>query len=336
MAVDDPNPSNRPSDAELARIIRTGSDPSTQGHALTALVDRAPRSLGRTLVSVTGNTSLDPGVRAMALGALTRRPTPSAIEAIRTAVEDDQPLVAQRAIERLGKVGTADDLDLLGRLPVGDRATERLVRSAKEFLSYRHRLGAFTLSVPRSSLAATSQEATTIETGAPSAGMRRTLELQPARVPGLDLEPMPIRRIACGHREFGLHLATAYRGPALASVVEQQGLPAVLTLRNPETGRFEAAYYLMTDPVRRGRCRIAGVRSSGRVAVIGTGRIEGEVFHFEFNATELPIDHPLTITGSVDLTGERIRIDRATVEPRFSPRQQQRRRQPRAVTAPRR
>lgn len=337
MAVDDPSTGGEPqTTAELARLIRTGTDPSSQATALVALVERAPRSLNRTLVSVAGNASLDPGVRAMAVGAMARRPTSSTIDAVRAAVEDGEPLVANRAIERLGKVGTADDLDLLGRLPVGDRTTERLIRSAKEFLSYRHRLGAFTVSVPRRAIGATSSEAVAIQTGPPTARMRQALELLPARVPGLDIDPMPARRIVCGSQEFGLHLVMAYRGAGLSSVVDRQGLPGVVTMRNLETGRFEPAYYLMSDPVRRNRCRILGVRSTGRVALTGTGDIDDDAFRFELHATEEPIEHPLTIAGSYDLSSERVRIDRAAAEPRFSPRQQRRRRQPRVLSRPRR
>ena len=219
-------------------------------------------------------------------------------------------------------------------LPAGDRTREQSIRAAKEFLSYRHRLEQYTISVPRSALAATSDEVVEIRTGAPTARMRSTLELLPAEAPGLDIDPLPVRRIECGSREFGLHLVTAYRREAMASLLERQGLPAVITMRNLETGRFEPAYYLMTDPVARARVRIAGVRSSGRVALVGHGEVDGSVVRFEMNATELPIDHPLTVSRSYDTETGRVRIDDARSEPHFDPRQQRRRRQPRPATRP--
>ncbi len=324
-----------PTDAELVHLIRTGSDPQAQGTALVALVERAPRSLARTLSSVAVDGALDPSVRALAIGALAHRPTPGALDALRSATGDDDALVARRAIERLGKVGDADDIEVLRGLAVGDANGEAVIRSAKEFLSYRHRLGDYTLSVPRGSLAATTDEATAIRTGAPTAKMRSALELLPAQSPGVDIDPLPARRIECGSSEFGLHLVTPYRREAMASLVERQGLPAVITVRNLETGRFQPAYYLMTDPIRHNRFRIAGVRSSGRVALIGNGEIDDSVVRFELYATELPIDHPLTVTGSYDTAAETVRFDVARSEPRFDERQQRRRRQPRPITAPR-
>ncbi len=328
--------STAPSNATLARRIRSAPDVATRTDALVQLIEREPRSLVRTLTSVALNPELDPSVRTLAVGVLGRRQTPAAIEALRSATGTDELSVARRAIERLGKVGVPGDLALLRRLRAPDPTTEQIIRSAKEFISYRHGLGEYTVSVPQRALAATTDDAVPIRTGAPTKTMLQALELVPANTPGIRAGARPARRLQCGSRELALLVDEDARRDGMRTLAERQAVPAVVAMLNPETGRYDAAYYLLTDPVGRGRLRIAGVRTSGRVALRGTGVIDGSTVRFEVNATELPIDHPLTVSGTYDLDTDQVRFEVALTEPRFAERQQRRRAQPRAVTQPER
>ena len=160
------------------------------------------------------------------------------------------------------------------------------------------------------------------------------MELLPPPVLGLELVPDPVRRFDCGPNEFALMLNRDIVKSGPRSLAERQGLPAVIVRYNEETGAYDPAYYLLADPIRGGRFRIAGVRGSGKAGLFGTGVVEDTTIRFEVNATELPLDHPLTVTGSYDIATGAVRIEQAVIEPRFSERQMQQRTQPRLVTRP--
>jgi len=92
---------------------------------------------------------------------------------------------------------------------------------------------------------------------------------------------------------------------------------------------------LVTDPIGRGRFRVLGVRSTGRVALAGSGVAKGDVIEFEVAATDEPSAHPLLVRGTIAPASGEMRIESARVDPAFSGAQQARRRSPRAVEPPR-
>ena len=287
------------------------------------------------LKSMVMDQRADQSSRLEALVTLAGRGSPAALDGLRAAIaEVDDEVVAQRAIERLGKVGVADDVDVLRAVRTGNATTQRMLRIAKCFLSYRHRLGVYRLDEPKQRLPAVSEEAGPIASGAATKKMRSRMELLPPPVLGLDLVPDPVRRFDCGPNEFALMLNREIVNGGMSSLAERQGLPAVIVRYNEETGAYDPSYYLLTDPIRGGRFRIAGVRGSGKAGLFGAGIVEQKTIRFEVNATENPLDHPLTVAGSYDSSTGAVRIDQAVIDPRFSDRQIQRRKQPRLVTRP--
>ncbi len=330
-----PNPARRPAvrtDAELRRLIR--ADPRTPGRetALADLVERAPRGLTRTLTSVALDDALDTPIRLQAVGALAGRsglPTRSALEALRSLTSDTDVAVARRAIERLGKVGGADDLAALRAVRTSDRSTLRTVRAAQCFLSYRHRLGKYRVDQPKRRLAA-GASAEPLTAGAPTKRLRERFELRAAAVPGVDLMSTPARRVECGSTELALLLNREIVDDAqtVATLSRQQAVAGVITRYNIETGTDEPRYYLLTDPVRGARFGILGVSESGRVGLAGAGVVERDIVSFEVNATDQPLDHPLTVRGSYSPADGAVRFDVALSDAGFSDVQQSRRRQP--------
>jgi hypothetical protein len=249
-------------------------------------------------------------------------------------VDAGDEVVTQRAVERLGKVGVAADIDVLRSVRTGNATTQRMLRTAKCFVSYRHRLGDYRLDEPKQRLPAEAAKAAEIVTGAATKTMLSRMELVAPPVPGVDLIAEPAKRLDCGTNEFALMLNRQIVNSGLGSLAERQGLPAVIVRYNEETGAYEPAYYLLADPIRGGRFRLAGVRGSGRPGLFGSGVVEEKSVRFEVNATELPLEHPLTIRGTYDLATGAVRIEVALVESRFSDRQANRRHQPRLVTRP--
>src|SRR5262245_6210121 len=97
---------------------------------------------GRTtakLKSMALDVRIDQSLRLAAVVALGERASPAALGGLRAAVVDaGDEVVTQRAIERLGKVGAAADIDVLRSVRTGNATTQRMLRTAKCFVSYRH------------------------------------------------------------------------------------------------------------------------------------------------------------------------------------------------------
>jgi hypothetical protein len=316
---------------ELRALLRAA--PRTPGRvtALAELVQREPRGINRTLTELALDDTLDQPMRVEAAAALGREATPSALEGLRAIIGVDDEVVAQQAIERLGKVGSAADLEVLRAVRTGNATTQRVLRAAKCFLSYRHRLGAYRVDTPKQRVAAT-PAATELITGAPTKAMRSRFEIIPPRVPGISLGTQPLRRLQCRTRELAVLVDESVVAAGPASMLERQAAPVVITRYNTETGVDDPAYYVLTDPQASEAFRIVGVRPSGRAAWHGTGTVAGTTVTFEVNATEQPIDHPLTVSGRYGSTTSTLRFDVALVDPTYSDAQQGRRRKPRPIT----
>jgi hypothetical protein len=326
-------PSPRPgvrTTAELKALVRSATRTPERDTALVELVQRAPRGINRFLAEVAADPDAAEGMRAGAAAALGREATPTALTGLRGLVRVDDAVVARRAIERLGKVGTAADLDLLRSLRPRDRATQRALRAAKCFLSYRHGLSAYRFDDPKRPIPATPRSAD-LRFAPPAARVREQLALNPIHAPGL-ASVHALFEFECAGDD--LIFATVGSAVLAGATVQRQSLPALIAQRDPETGRFEPAYYLVTDAGSTRAMRILGVRPSGRVALVGAGRVTSEGVEFNVAATEEPLAHPLTVHGLVDATSGAIRIDEARADPAFDSAQQARRRQPRPVSRP--
>ncbi|MFC7450661.1 HEAT repeat domain-containing protein [Rhodococcus daqingensis] len=282
------------------------------------------------------DSGIDQAARLKAVVAMGARTSPSSLQGLRAVVATDDPAVQRRAIERLGKLGTPDDLELLRQVQTDNPITQQWLRTATAFVSYRHRLGTDRLDLPKIRVAAEATAAAPIRSGAPTEAMFNRMERLAPAVPGIRLAPQPIRRFECGSSELALMLNQNVIDDGAATLPERQAVLAVLLRYNIETGAYDPAYYFLTDPSGSGSFSVSGARSSGRVGVHGTGSVDGTVMRFEVNATESPDEHPLDVTGSFDLATGALDFEIARVEPRFSELQQQGRRQPRLIDRPER
>jgi hypothetical protein len=251
------------------------------------------------------------------------------LRALRDVVAADDETVRRRAVARLGKVGTVDDLAALREVRTGNRTTQRVLRAAKRFLSYRHGLGEYRHEVPRRSLAAGGEDALAMRAGALTKTLRARIDLLPVNVPGIDPALDNAWRVECPESTFVFVADRAYAGGAMTGLAERQGMPGVLVKEHPETGSFEPAFYITTDPDGHGGFHVFGVRGSGAVALYGKGAVDGDTLTFEVKATEAPVLPPLIVRASYMMSSDRIRFETAAVEQTFSDAQQRRRRQPR-------
>jgi len=237
--------------------------------------------------------------------------------------------VRQRAVGRLGKIGAAEDLAALRAVRTGNRTTQRVLRAAKCFLSYRHGLGEYRHDIPRRTLAGASEEAVAMRTGHLTKTLQTKLDARQVNVPGAELTVERAWRVECPQAAFIFAANRDLAGEGMGVLDEGQAMPGVLVKENPETGSFDPAFYLMTDPDGHGGFHVFGVRGSGAVALYGDGTVDGDSVTFEVSATEQPIVPPVTVRAGYTMSTDRIRFDVAIVEPRFSDAQQRRRRRPR-------
>jgi hypothetical protein len=332
----DPVHAARLTTAELRAIVRAVPTAAGSDAALGELVARQPRGLNGLLRDLVLDERTDQALRLNAVAVLGRDTSQSSRQGLRAALAVTDEEVGQRVIERLGKVGTADDIDLLRGVRTGNRTTQRVLRTAKSFLSYRHRLGVYRIDEPKARLGvdADGGSSSPIRTTTPTSTMLDRMELVPPPIPGIAYVPTPIRRLVCGGGDYALVWNAELAGTGAATLADRQGIPAVLVEFNEETGVYAPAYYLVADPTGRGRARLAGLRGSGRVGLVGTAQVDDALLRFELNATDAPIEHPLTVSGSYDLASGAIRFDVAVVADRFSERQRRQRKQPRPVRPP--
>jgi hypothetical protein len=315
--------------SELRALVRSAPRTPGRNEAFLELVAQDPPGLNRTLRTLALDGEVDQAMRLKAVSALGRAASPSSLSGLRDALAVEDEVVRRRAVARLGKIGTADDLEVLKAVRTGDAATHQMVRVAKCFVSYRHRLGEYRNDVPRRTYAATSSEAVPMRTGALTKTVREQLEVRGVNVPGVDLALDTALRVECPGNAYVLVVNRQFVGDGMGSLGERQAMPAVVVKENIETGAFDPAFYVTTDPAGHGRFHVFGVRSSGAVALYGTGAVEKDAVSFDVSATESPLVHPLRVEASFSIDSGRLRFETGLVEPQFAPGQQQLRRQPR-------
>ena len=320
-----------PGSAELRRLVRAAPRTPGRADAIAGLVEQRARGLNRLLTELATDESLDQPMRLEAVTALGREATSTARGGLRAALDAGDPRVRQRAIASLGKTGAAEDLELLKAVRTGNRVTHRVLRAAKLMLSYRHGLGEYRLDVPSRLHGADEDRAVEIPMRRLSAAAAERLAVS---APGVDLRRKDAVRLRCGGEEHVVAVTSRAAGGQAETLTERQGLPAVLLSENIETGRFEPAYYFVTDPAAGGRFHIHGLRASGRPALYGTGTLVDGVVRFEVKAMETPLEPPITVTGTYTVATGVLDFDVAVSEPRLSERQRRMRRAPKQQGGP--
>lgn len=321
-----------PTAAELRRLVRQAPGTAGRNEAIAALAAQNPRGLNRYLTDLALEDDLDQATRVKAVAALGRRASPTSLSGLRAAVDVADEVVVQRAVETLGKVGQPEDLELLKQIRTGNRVTQRVLRSAKEFVSYRHGIGQYRHDVPRRTYGAGGADATEIRTVRLTGRVAEGLE--DVALPGVSVASKGAQRLVCGSNEYVLAVTADNAGEAMLDIRSRQALPAVILQMGLETNEFEVAYYLMTDPASKGKAHVFGVRGSGRVALYGMASIEGSAVEFEVKATENPLEPPVTVSGAYNTTTGALRFEMAMSQPRLAAAQLRKRKSPKLEVGP--
>lgn len=313
--------------AELRNIIRGQRGVIGPTAAFHELARRRPRGITSTLVSLARDTELSKSIRGMAIAALGDAQTPTGLSVLRDTIGDGgDPDLRRLAIDRLGKSGTADDLDLLASITGGNAALRRTVRAAKLALSYRHELGEYRHDVPSRRSLPGDAAAEPIVFGRLTVKQRSSIERGAVRAPGLRLDLARPTRVRCGDgREYVLAFNPRLDATTFART---QLVGGALLARNPETNVLQPLYRIDADPRSSTSMHLIVVRPSGRTTAYGTATLAGSHLVFDIAATTEPSFHPFVVEGTFDLASYRISVDRAETAAEFSARQQRRRRQP--------
>jgi hypothetical protein len=312
---------------ELRELIRSGPQTPGRDDAFLELVNQEPPNLTQTLRSLVTDPEIDRSMRLNAVTALGRTPLPGSLDGLRDALDVDDQVVVQRAVERLGKVGGPHELDALRGVRTGNATTHRALRASKCFLSYRHGLGTYRFDLPRAVVEA-GDDAVALRTGGLIKALREHIDRHGVNVPMMAWDADDAWRIECPDVPTVVLLNRAMTGADMRSVSERQALVGVVAQPNPETAVFEPAFYLVTDPAGRGAFHLFGVRESGVVALYGRGMVDDDI-QVEVGATETPHVHPVDIRAVYHPDRSTLRFDAARIAPRLSARQLARRQHPR-------
>ncbi|WP_298918775.1 HEAT repeat domain-containing protein [uncultured Roseobacter sp.] len=323
----------KPVSADTKKLMSLARSPAgTAGRALAfaELVEAAPRNLTGFLKNIALDKETDIGLRSKAIGAIGERATPAALEVLRSSLKLKHPMLKRRAIERIGKVGTAADLKLLKSLKSDDPATRKTIRSAQVFLSYKHGLGAFRLDAQTSTLPASSAT-TQLATIRPASSEVAARLFKLVRVPGLKLAAQAPTELICGSHRYALF---SVKGVNLQTeLTHQQAIPVVVTEENIETGLYEPMYYILTDPVGRGRIRISVIRPSGRLMLSGIGTQETDAVTFALEAAVDSFHPPTSVVGRVGKDGVPM-LQSVLTQTRFAKAQAKRLKRPKLQVQP--
>ena len=314
--------------SQLRSLARRAPGTPGRVEAFEELVRLDPPQLKRTLRSMALDRDLDRGMRLQALAAIGRDTQTSSLNTLREAAADDDSVVAQRAIERLGKLGTIEDLDRIKAIRTGNRTTQRVLRAAKCFLSYRAGLGQYRHDVPSRSLGASTEAAEALRTGTLTKSLQERVDLVGVDVPGVDVDLEGALRVQCPTKTYIFVPNREHVGSGMGQLTQRQTLLGVLVTENLETGTYDPAFYLMTDPAKQDRFHVFGVRSSGRVALYGTGSIDGETVSFSIRSTQDPVVPPVTIEADYSISSGKATFREAQVDSRLAAAQQRKRKQP--------
>jgi hypothetical protein len=316
---------------DLMALVRTPRGTPGRAEAFAELLEIHPRNLNRFLRTLALDEALDPSIRSKAVGALGRKATPSALEALRAAVTIEDATVARRAIERLGKIGEPSDLDILKSARTEVVATRRIIRTAQLFLSYRHGLGRYRHDAASRGFGASEETALVIETR-PLTGKAAEDRRVRSETPGVIVGDAPPLEVVCGAHDYTLFLTSD--ASETGRLLESQSIPAIMVEQNVETGIYDPIFYLMADPIGRGRLRITGVRPSGFVAITGDAIVSDGRVDFDLKAAQSPFQPPFTARGTVDTTSGAFLFKAARVDKLLDPAQARRQKRPKPQAAP--
>jgi hypothetical protein len=230
------------------------------------------------------------------------RSMPALLKAAKS--KDDE--LARRAIESLGKIGTASTLARLGRLRGSTPRVRKSIAFARSLLAHRHGVKGWALKLPRGArmMPFDSDRAVALNSKTLSSkewpAIKRSLRVVKEVVPPTDKPPLAFQ---CGSEQYLLLV-----NPLLERGVSAMSRPlvaAALVKFSRATDRWYVAEYFLCDSSRSGQARIVGARPTGTIVHAGLAVAEREDVRVELQSLDSPLTMPTSISAAVGPTVQR-------------------------------
>jgi hypothetical protein len=322
----DERPAQTFADRTLVAAVRGQSEAAEPTEALRELLRR--RSARPPLLAeVVVDRKQPRETRAVAAVALGRQPTPTAKDALITALRDRDPLVQRRAAESLGKIGDEQALKALERLELPRGPARRSVEFAGTLISYRLGLDKHRLRRPpaKDELQVQRRRAQRVAPAPPDPQtLERILTDASRELPSIPLAEQSALRFACGGHEFAIVLTEELEEQHdLAGLGRRNAVVGVVFERSPVEDSYFTLEYLLSNPAPRGpSVYLYGVRPNGVIAHVGE-LDTGAGATFSLRALNTRYSPPLALDGAYDPAAKQLRMEAMLVQADFDPSQKQ-------------
>jgi hypothetical protein len=272
--------------------------------SLGEVIRRNPSNLRGILERIVASTARPNELRRIASLTLGQLQDARSIPALLSAAKSKDDALSRRAVEALGRVGTAETLIPLGRLRKAAPEVRKSLAFARSLIAYRHGVKGWSLKLPRSAIVAPvdSDQAATLS-GKPLSRkawgeLRPSLRVIKEVLPPGDKAPLAF---TCGKDEFVL-LVNPSLESGWAPAMNRPLVAAALLKRSRAQQQWFVAEYFFCDPVRAGRARVIGARPTGTVVHTGAAVTEDGDVHVSLQSLDTPLAMPMTITAVVGPT----------------------------------
>jgi hypothetical protein len=287
------------STAALAVAVRR---PQAGPELLRETIRRVPGGLRQTLETIAADPQRPADVRTIAVVGLSTLRDGRSIGALLVAAKSGDAGLARRAVEALGRLGTATTLAELRRLRVPPGPAARGLAFARSLVAYRHGIDGERLALPpRAAL-------TTIDPGravalpvarlAPQAwsALKPTLQGAEATLAPTERPPIEIR---CGTERLLLMVNPQLDGAGAGRALGRPLVAAVLMKHSPTLARWYVAEYVFAHPARDGTVQLIGARPTGSVVHGGSLSNGGAAWSLNLQALDSPLAAPSRITATL-------------------------------------
>ncbi|HWO58668.1 MAG TPA: HEAT repeat domain-containing protein, partial [Umezawaea sp.] len=276
----------------------------------------------RLLRDAVRNAELDAFVRAGAVQIYARLAGGGAVPALLRALEDGTERVAAAVATALGRVGSPEQLDVLGRLRSGEGG--RLLRAratfAEALIIHRFGLADRESALPPVELlpAPPPTDALTFTSARPGlAGRDRVLKAVKRDLPEFDVAKQDVYEVQCGPKLLEIAVDRDFVGPeGLERLRSGPAVPAVVAMQNQEHGDFYLGLIALSSPDGSGGVTVRLSRPGGDAVYVAGGSPKGSGLDLDLLAVRAPGATP--VAGLVRLTASAVEIS-GTSSPRSNP-----------------
>jgi hypothetical protein len=270
--------------------------------ALKELVHRKSPRAGDFLSQVVVDPTMPLELRTTAAIALAEDDVPQAEDALIAALESDEPALARRAAESLGRIGERKAYEALARrrMPSGERPS-RAIEFARTLIAYRLGLDTKRLKPPaaREILEPDRQRAVEIKFDPvrPEDFRAAALPLKRA-LPRIAVDERGSLRFSCRRERLWVMVTSALAVPEAGKRMGERSAVAAAVLKESTCPDGWYVYeYILTHPRDERRAEVFGVRPTGELLHYGEASLDDTVALVKLQAVNSPRVLPIVVAA---------------------------------------